>query len=511
MNFSKLLLPVAILLAGIVLRLFTYNSINRVLPLNGLYVDEKTYSMTPFIPGVEGLSRPPGMFAVASLFGTQRSPAITRVLISIVSLLPALALYLAFRKDGGILVYLASAALALSPFMAFFGIQILPAVPAAALIAFSLKTLKEGKTALAGFLFGIAVLFRAEFAVVPIFLLAFTLRSYFREWLKFTMFSMTAVLPVILFNLVSGAGPVIAANGGENLWLGTSWELLTTPPGTEFEELVSTEGSELEGNSVFTERAFNAITAAPFHWIGMGGSKLLAFFTLPGPGRNLETGWIIRKSMLFILLPLTLLALSAGSAGVFWKGKSFCQSAAAAVICGAIFSAFVFFPAARFRTAALPAFWFLAVSLASKPLFRKISLIPAAGIIIVSLTVTYPGMERSGLTSILAAEYLLDAGRLDESALYLEDALERGYSGADYYNVNAALLSLSGNAAGGLEDFARALEIAPDSPTLWKNYAVSLWLNGRYSLSIDAARRAVFLNPLLREQLLPILEHAENN
>jgi len=403
MNNSKVLIPAFILLAAIGLRLWTFTSVDRILPLSGLYVDEKTYSMSPFIPGAEGFSRPPGMFAVAALFGIQTGAVLPRTLISIVSLLPALALFVAFRKERGVWVYLATAGLALSPFMAFFGIQILPAVPAAALLAFSLAMVKGEKIAIGGFLFGIAVLFRAELAVAPLFLLAFTFRSYLREWLKFTVFTLIAVVPVIAFNLFSGAGPVIASNGGENLWLGTSWELVTTPPGTEFEELVSTGSSQRDGDVVFTERAFGSINASPLHWVQMGGSKLLAFFTLPGPGRNLETGWILRNTMLLILLPLTLIALSAGSAGVFRKGKAFWQSVAAAVICGALCSAFVFFPSARFRTAALPAFWFLAASMAGSPAFRKISLVPAAGIIIISLSVTYPGMERSGLTSMLAA------------------------------------------------------------------------------------------------------------
>ena len=119
-------------------------------------------------------------------------------------------------------------------------------------------------------------------------------------------------------------------------------------------------------------------------------------------------------------------------------------------------------------------------------------------------------MERSGLTSMLAAEHYLDAGKLNETAEYLLNAEERGYFGADLFNLRGVLVSLSGNPQEGIVEFEKAILIAPESPTLWKNYAVSLWANARYEDSIEAARLAVNLNPLLREQLRPILEHAEN-
>ena len=211
-----------------------------------------------------------------------------------------------------------------------------------------------------------------------------------------------------------------------------------------------------------------------------------------------------------MLLPPTLLAMSAGTAGFIKRGKNFWQSTAASFICSGIVSAFIFFPSARFRLTVLPACWFLAASLFPDRKYSRLVIVPAVIIVIISLLVTYPGMERSGLTSMLAAEYLLDSGKLNESAEYLRDAEERGYFGSDLHNLRGVLVSLSGNPGEGAAEFEKALEIAPGSPTLWKNYAVSLWSNCRYRDSVDAARRAVFLNPLLREQLRPILEHAEN-
>ncbi len=510
MKISKPVVLAAIILAALCIRIWTLSSVDHLLPLEGLYVDEKTYSMSPFVPGIEGFSRPPGMFVINMLMDIESNVITSRIALSVISLLPALALYLAFRKRGGTLLYIFTAGLALSPFMILYGQQLLPAVPAAALISFSLLSAKNNRTALAGFLTGIAVLLRAELVLVPIILFLFAFRNHFRRWLIFAGAAASAVLPIIILNLAAGAGPVIASNGGENLWFGTEWELVATPPGTEFEVLVSTGDNQSSGDSVFHERALAAIISSPVQWLRMGGSKLLAFFSLPGPGRNFETGWLLQKTWLILLLPFTLLAMSAGTAGLFRKGKSFWQCAAAAVICSGIASAMIYFPSARFRTAVLPAFWFLAAPMTPDWKSIKILLVPAALIILISSLITYPGMERSGLTSMLAAEYMLDTGKLEESAEYLSDAEERGFRGSDYHNLSGVLLSLTGREKEGLEEFERALEIASASPTLWKNYAVSLWSNGRYRPSTEAARRAVYLNPLLREQLRPILEHAEN-
>lgn len=501
---------IAIVLCAIGIRIWAFYSIDAYLPAEGLYVDEVTYSMSPFTTGAEGFSRPPGMFIFTKLLHLLDSIIYSRIVISLLSLLPALALYLAFRKKSGIWIYICTAGLIISPFMILFGFQLLPAVPAAALIAFSLLALKNDKTAVAGLLTGIAILFRAELVLVPFILLAFSFRSHLRKWLIFTGFTAIAVFPVIIFNLFAGAGPVIASNGGENLWIGTELELITTPPGTEFEELVSTGNSRSGSDTVFMERAFTSIRRSPLEWISLGGRKLLGFFTLPGPGRNFETGWLLQKTWLIILLPLTLLGMSTGIAAMFRRDRSFWHCAAAAIICSGMASAFIFFPSARFRSVILPAFWFLSASLLPQWKFIRRAIIPAVTIVIISLLITYHGMERSGLTSILAAEYLLDSGRLNESAEYLIDAEERGYFGADLFNLRGALFSLSGNPAEGLMEFEKALGIAPESPTLWKNYSVSLWANARYEDSIEAARRAVDLNPLLREQLRPILEHAVN-
>lgn len=499
-------LPVALVAAAAVcIRILAFSALDGLLPQEGLYVDEKTYTMSPFVSGVEGFSRPPGMFVAGMLLDIRENVVISRAVLSILSLLPALALYLALGRKTPQAKFCA-AGLALSPFLILYGFQIMPAVVAAVLLSFSLLAAVRERYGLAGFLAGAAMLFRAELAIVPVVLLLLSVGRYFRRWAVFTSLAAVAVLPVVAINLLSGAGPVIAANGGGNLWIGSRWDLLSTPPGVEFEELMSTGGTAHTGDRVFLERAVREIRSRPGEWLGMGAVKTLAFFSLPGPGRNVETGWIMKSTLLALLLPLTLAALSLGIAGGFQKGGGYWKLIAVSVIASGLITSFLFFPSARYRTAVLPAFWFLAACSAWNGRLLMRSIFPAVAIVLISLLLTYPGKVRSGLTSMLAAQHHLQSGDLASSMQYLRDASRRGYHGADLHNVRGALLSMSGSRREGMEEFQLALRLAPDSPTLWKNYAVSLWSVGRYRESVNAAETAVLLNPLLREELGPILE-----
>jgi hypothetical protein len=498
------------ILAAIVLRIFVFFSLDGNLPLEGLYVDENTYVGSPFVRGIQGFSRPPGMFVALFLTGSGDSVIPSRIAMSLISLLPALALYLALGRNGGRQALIA-AGLAFSPFLVLFGFQLVPAVPAAVLLSFALLAAQRGRTALAGVLAGAAALFRAELALVPLILLAVSFRHHLKRWLVFTSMFACSAVPVILVNAISGAGPVISANGGENLLIGSGWDMIATPPGVEFEELVSTGNGAGTGDAILFREALKRIGEDPAGWTGRGAVKALAFFSLPGPGRNMETGWLLGRTRLVFLLPLTLLAMSMGLTAALTGRKEFWQLLAVSVIAAGLISSFIFFPSARFRTAVIPAFWFLAAGAARLPGVLRRSLIPAAAIILVSVILRYPGMERRGLTSLLVAEHHLGRGDLNSCLEHLESAEARGYRGADVHNVRGACLSLSGFMEEGLGEFGEALVIAPRSPTLWKNYAVSLWSNRMYRESLDAARRAIYLNPLLRAELSPILEYGEDH
>ncbi|MCD4848482.1 MAG: hypothetical protein K8R76_09835 [Candidatus Aegiribacteria sp.] len=510
MKYPLTLFLIILVVTAIGVRIWTFTSVNSILPLNGLYVDEKTYTMNPVVPGFDGLSRPPGMFVLAMITNAADHPLTSRVVISLISLLPAIAFLLAFRKQRSSWVYFCCTGIALSPFVVLSGIQFLPAVPAAAFLSFSLLLAKRKKFLLAGFLAGASALFRAELVLIPAVLFFLSFRYRLREWSIYAAGTALSILPIVIMNISAGAGPVIAVNGAENLWLGTDWELLSTPPGTEFEELVAMGDRESGGDSAFLHRASHAITSSPVTWFGMGTQKILAFFTLPGPGRNLETGWLLKKTILILLLPLSLMAISIGSVRCFAKNRTFWHDLAVSIICAGVISAFVFFPSARFRLTAIPAFWFLSASAVPDRKFLRYTGLAALVIIIISLFVTYPGMVRSGLTSTLAAENMIKSGNPVGALEELDYASNRGFYGADLHNLRGISHSLLGYSAEGLLEFEKAIIIAPESPTLWKNYAVSLWSNGKCHESVQAAERAVNLNPLLRDQLEPILVHAEN-
>ncbi len=497
-------------MAALGARIWTFHALGEIMPQNGLYVDERTYSGTPFLQqGTGGLSRPPGMFLLFMLTRAADHVILFRLVMSLASLLPAAALYLAFRGNGWTAAALA-AGMALSPFLLLYGLQLMPAVPAAVLVSFSLLAAVKKRLYLAGFLFGIAALLRSELLLVPLFLLLISTAEHRKNALRYSISAFSAVIPVIALNLASGAGPVMSSNGFENLWIGSTWNLVRTPPGTEFEQLVSTGGSMEQGERVFFGRAMAVIRSDPAGWIGRGAMKSMAFFRLPGPGRNIETGWIMARTRIMYLLPLTFIAMVLGMAGVRRKECRFWELLALSVVLSGVTSAFIFFPSARSRVAFLPAFWFLAAGSLSNG-FRKWRLLPWSVLVIVSSVILkYPGMERPGLSYLLAADRSISCGDPESSMEYLDLAEQRGYHGSDLNNIRGACLALSGDPEAALGEFETALSISPMSPTLWRNYAVCLWSSCKYDESVDAAIRAVYLNPSLEEELRPILCHERN-
>jgi len=509
---TRAVLPL-ILLAAAIIRAAVFFPLNRVLPMTGLYVDEITYSSALEQPGTTVFSRPPGMFAFALLTGASDDPLRSRMILALISLIPAAALYVSFGRTGRRWTQICTAGLAFSPFLILSGFSILPAVPAAALISLALLSAFKGRTALSGIFMGAACLFRAELLIaLPILLLlSLSTRSKFREWLFFLAGVALPVVPIIMLNLMGGGGPVIAQNGGENLWLGTSWDLLSTPPGVEYEELVSVHEDHGTFQEAFIERAVNTIREAPGRWLLMGLRKGMAFFSLPGPGRNMETGMLMRSAFLVLLLPLTLIAIAFGAVRCFDGGVLSTSGGRLAVSLAAagLVAAVIFFPAARFRTAVLPAFWFLtAWKLPVRREILPVSLM-MAGVLSLSLLDAYPGAERSGLNHLLAAEHSIRVGDPDAALDELDSALTAGYEGADHYNLRGVGLSLSGRPLTGLDELIHASEEVPNSPTVWKNLAVAFWNLGHFEDASAAAERAIALNPLLRSQLLQILVHQD--
>jgi len=507
----KLLFLAVVLAAGSVLRFIAASELDGILRVDGLYVDEVEYSR-----GLDALmnppfERPPGMYVLAWVTGLPANVIQARFLFSLLSMVPAACILIAFgnRRWG----MACAAAAALEPLTAFFGLQLLPAIPAAALLSLALLAAAKKRILFACFLAGISLLFRGEIIILlPVLLLiSIGLRERFRRYLCYSSMLLLPVLPVVLLNLSSGAGAVISTNGAENLWLGTDWELIGTPPGVEFEALMRLDTPEMSSDQHFGSMARERIVSSPMGWIWMGARKAIAAFTFPGPGRNLEVGELIRRTGLVYLIPLSVLFFSLSHARFTpQRRRNFVNRLSMAMICTIAVAAFLFLPAARYRTALFPAVFFLAAS--SKPsrneLFRGFYI--AALITLVSVLIPFPGSPRKGLTEVQSAQEWLDRNRPDRALEEIRAAAERGYEGADMHNVAGAALSGLGRESEGLREFLEALATVPDSPTLWRNTAVSLWNLGRYTEGFEAAQKAVSLDPRLEEQLAPILEWGRN-
>jgi hypothetical protein len=463
---NRLLAALLVVTAGASVRILLYRA-NESLFAHP-QVDEVQYLepvSTPF-------ERPPGTYFTARL-------PYARVAISLVSLLPSLFFLAALPRTRKNLAL--AGLMAIEPTLALSGIQLLPEAPAAALSALCLVLAHHGRNRLGGFVLGAAALFRGE-----LLLLLPLLPILGRRGRTMTLFALVAVAPVVAVNMASGGPPSVASTGGLNLWIGSEWSLLRTPPGVEFEQLM-----ELRPGTSFTGRALSVMGEDPAGWAFRGVLKTLAFFTLPGPGRNLDSGEALKPVIL--LLGVTALFL-AGAARMR-------RDLASVLMVSGVLSAFLFFPSVRYRVVFLPAF---AMSAAVLPLKR---LIPAlTAVLALSLFLHYPGHVRPGLNTVLTAQNALRESNTQACLALLDEAGQQGFEGADLHNIRASAMAIEGREFPEvLTEFGLALEAAPRSPTVWRNMAVFLWNYGRTSPALEAAQTAVRLNPALEAELSEIL------
>lgn len=455
-----------VIIAGATARMVLYRA-NEAL-FSHPQVDEIEYLETPEPP----FERPPGTYLAAGL-------PHARIAIAVVSLLPSVFFLLALPRTGRSLVL--SGFMATEPTLALSGIQLLPEAPAAALAALSLVLAHRGRNRLGGFVLGAAALFRGE-----LLLLIPLLPILGRKGRTMALFALAAVAPVIAVNMASGGPPSVASTGGVNLWIGSEWSLLSTPPGVEFEQLM-----EVGPGQSFTGRAASVIVDDPAGWAFRGVIKALAFFTLPGPGRNIDSGEALKP--LIALLGVTALFL-AGAAGMR-------RDLASVLMISGILSAFLFFPSVRYRVVFLPAF---ALSAASLPWKRLIPALPA--VLLLSLFLPYPGHVRPGLNALLTAQNALRENNAPMCLALLDEAVHHGFEGADIHNIRASAMAIEGREFREvLMEFGLALEAAPRSPTVWRNMAAFLWNYGRTGHAQEAAQTAVRLNPELEAELSGIL------
>jgi Flp pilus assembly protein TadD len=71
-------------------------------------------------------------------------------------------------------------------------------------------------------------------------------------------------------------------------------------------------------------------------------------------------------------------------------------------------------------------------------------------------------------------------------------------------NLGGIALAMLGRGDEAMREFGLARTGAPGSPTVWKNTAVLLWGLGRREEAMEAAGRAVRLDPRLADLLAPL-------
>lgn len=475
-------LAAAVLLSAAVTRVPLWSSYSSVFPPDVRVVDESEYSRgSAALVAGEPFARPPLMYLLAAVVLPLGNSG-ARAAMSAISCLPALmaAGWASRRREA-----LAAVLLAVDPFLAVSGMQMMPEAPAAALAALAVLLRARSRRFWSGVAVGAACLFRAELLLVPL------LQSLRRDWRDASLLGAgLAVSPAVAWNLSCGSGPVISANGAENAWLGTSPELLRVPPGTEFEQLVALDG---EG---FAERAVDSLVSDPCRVILFSLRKASAAACIPGPGRNIEMDVLLGRTGLSFLLPVTALAVAMALAAE--RSRPWALALPALMISFA-----VFLPAARYRTAFLPMIY-AAAATASPGRLRTV-----AGAALVALSSAFPpALVRPGLNSVIRAGGELDRGDPAAAEAYLAMARRAGFTGSDLHNLSGIAVAMRGDAAAALAEFEQALAIAPRSPTLWRNYAVALASAGRTQDSRAAAARAAALRPGLAEELYPLLGDA---
>lgn len=468
-----------------------------ILPLGWLYVDEHSHTAAT---GAALFERPPGTALFAGPIVALAGPLTARAVFSALSLIPALLLA---RRATGAWASLTALLAAVDPFLVYAGLQILPEAPAATLAASSLALLPRNppparaasRTALSGIALGAACLFRAELALLAPMSLIYRPG---RGWIPFAAGLSVPLAVSAILDATGGEGVSLAANASENAWLGTRIELLRTPPGVEFEALV---GMDPEGGDTFLSRTADSVLSDPGGTAVFALRKALAGAGVPGEGRNLDDPWLMRRTGLLYLLPVSALALVMGLARSFRGSAGGTCWLARSAFPALLASSAVFFPALRYRTALMPLFW---DSASKAPGRRDLRSFSAAALILAAASLSGIGAARPGLAYVARAGEEIDHGLPLEALATLDSARARGFEGADLHNLAGIALAVTGRREEALRELLLAREMAPGSPSVWRNSAVLYHEMGMSVEARRAARRAVLLDPELGPLLSPL-------
>ncbi|NLP06342.1 hypothetical protein GX411_10390 [Candidatus Fermentibacteria bacterium] len=487
----------AVIIAGTITRAAALLAMDGILPLGWLYVDEHTYTAGT---GADPFEKPPGTALLAGPLVAVAGPVAARAVFSAFTLLPAVLLS---RRATGRWSSLAALLASFDPFLVYAGMQILPEAPAAALAAAAVAAMPRdassaragSRTALSGVALGASCLFRAELALLAP---ASLLYRPGRRWFLFAAGLAAPLAAAVLFHACGGGGIPAATNASENAWLGTRIELLRTPPGVEFEALV---GMDPGAGDTFLSRAADSVLSDPGGTALFALRKALAGVAVPGEGRNLDDPWLMRRTGLLYLLPVSAVALVIGLAGSFRGSAGGACWLTRAAFPALLASSALFFPALRYRTALMPLFWDAA---SRAPARRNLRFLCASALVLTAASVTGIDAARPGLAYVARAGEEIDHGLPLEALATLDSARARGFRGADLHNLGGIALAVTGRREEALRELLLAQEMAPGSPSVWRNSAVLYHEMGMTGEAQTAARRAVSLYPGLEPLLSPL-------
>ncbi|HUT98475.1 MAG TPA: tetratricopeptide repeat protein [bacterium] len=303
--------------------------------------------------------------------------------------------------------------------------------------------------------------------------------------------ALAVILPATLHNLFeSGKFVLVSANGGVNFFIGNGPEadgFSSVPPGMAWRRLAG--DSDLGGaggladGSYWYARGLDAVFASPGRAIGLFFKKALGFFNAADVSSNVNIGWARGQSLWLRFNPLRWwLAAPFGLAGLVTalgrdrgrmlanpgagRGLTILVAFAVTYIVGVV----AFFVTSRYRMPLLPVMALLGAGFVAH-LIRmvrdkkaRLSILPWVLLLVcLGLTLAPVVPAEDGFSGEFYAGLALEKRGLSTEALVLYNrALEIHPDDAETYQRRGAVRGRLGDAEGRLEDFRRAVEIAPD-------------------------------------------------
>jgi tetratricopeptide (TPR) repeat protein len=479
--------------------------------------------------------------AVYAVVG-QPSPLAVRLLQAVMGAVTAVLVMLLVRRwRTGWPPILAGVATALTGSLIYFDAELLPASPAALLVAGWLLMLASPGRAgsrwarlrpvAVGLLLGVGGLLLPTLAIPAALALIWMAR---REGLKraviVAMAAAVPILPVTVRNYAYEPDLVpVSWNGGVNFWIGNNPDFPASVgirPGIRWSQLVSRPRCEggaetrAEESAWFYGESLSYVASQPLSWAGDLARKALATVSAQEIGRNRNPYAARDESAV-----LRVLLLPAGVPFVPLLGAFTAGLVAAAlrrrvpwllllVVLGFLAVNVLFFPTARYRVPALPLM--IAIAAIGLPDWLRASSDPkrlwARALVPVAVVLS---LVPSGMPRVPAAETYYEIGvdmshdRQPQRAIPMfEQGLELSPEHADLHRALGLALLRVGREPEGRRHLERAIELEPRAATAWQALAGLARSDGDLERARELYENAVEAdpcNPRIRADLATLL------